>query len=51
MEDSECIFCKIVRKEEFAAILYEDDDIMAFMDIKPINEGVMFEFEFTNYDY
>lgn len=39
MEDSECIFCKIVRKEEFAAVLYEDDDIMAFMDIKPINEG------------
>ena len=34
-----CIFCKIVNKEEFAAVLYEDDDIMAFMDIKPINEG------------
>ena len=39
MDDPDCIFCKIVRKEEFAAILYEDDDIMAFMDIKPINEG------------
>jgi histidine triad (HIT) family protein len=37
--DSNCIFCKIVNKEEFAAVLYEDDDIMAFMDIKPINEG------------
>ncbi|NHJ31232.1 MAG: HIT domain-containing protein [Asgard group archaeon] len=39
MEYSDCIFCKIVKKEEFAAVLYEDDDIMAFMDIKPINEG------------
>jgi histidine triad (HIT) family protein len=37
--NNDCIFCKIVRKEEFAAVLYEDDDIMAFMDIKPINEG------------
>ncbi len=32
-------FCKIVRKETYAAILYEDEDILAFMDIKPINEG------------
>ncbi|MHA1154877.1 MAG: HIT family protein [Candidatus Heimdallarchaeota archaeon] len=37
--NDDCIFCKIVRKEAFAAVLYEDDDIMAFMDIKPINEG------------
>ena len=39
MSDKNCIFCKIVNKEAFAAILYEDEDIMAFMDIKPINEG------------
>lgn len=39
MSINDCVFCKIVKKEEFAAILYEDDDIMAFMDIKPINEG------------
>ncbi|MBK5113522.1 MAG: HIT family protein [Candidatus Heimdallarchaeota archaeon] len=37
--NTDCIFCKIVRKEEFAAVLYEDDDVMAFMDIKPINVG------------
>jgi histidine triad (HIT) family protein len=35
----DCIFCKIIRKEEFAAILFEDSDIIAFMDIKPINPG------------
>ncbi len=39
MSEQDCIFCKIIRKEEFAAILYEDDDIIAFMDIQPINEG------------
>ena len=39
MSNDDCVFCKIVKREEFAAILYEDDDIMAFMDIKPINEG------------
>lgn len=39
MDEPDCIFCKIVRKEAFAAVLYEDEEIMAFMDIKPINEG------------
>ncbi|HUT82475.1 MAG TPA: HIT domain-containing protein [Candidatus Bathyarchaeia archaeon] len=39
MQDSDCIFCKIIQKKAFAAILYEDEDIVAFMDIKPINEG------------
>ena len=39
MSNNDCVFCKIVKGEEFAAVLYEDDDIMAFMDIKPINEG------------
>ena len=38
-EDPDCLFCKIVKKEIFAAILYEDDDVIAFMDIKPINPG------------
>ncbi|MHA1356049.1 MAG: HIT family protein, partial [Candidatus Heimdallarchaeota archaeon] len=38
-ENPDCIFCKIIKKEIFAAILYEDDDIIAFMDIKPINPG------------
>ncbi|MHA1124717.1 MAG: hypothetical protein ACTSQX_03710 [Candidatus Heimdallarchaeota archaeon] len=39
MSEQDCIFCKIVRKEAFAAVLYEDDDVMALMDIQPINEG------------
>ncbi|MBK8063053.1 MAG: histidine triad nucleotide-binding protein [Betaproteobacteria bacterium] len=32
----DCIFCKIVRKEIPARILYEDEDILAFHDIRPV---------------
>jgi len=34
-----CSFCKLVRKEETANLVYEDDKVMAFLDINPINEG------------
>lgn len=37
--DNNCIFCKIIKKEAFAAILYEDEELIAFLDITPINEG------------
>ena len=30
-----CLFCKIVRKEIPAVIVYEDDDMLAFKDIRP----------------
>jgi histidine triad (HIT) family protein len=30
-----CLFCKIVRREIPAKIVYEDDDVIAFEDIKP----------------
>ncbi len=30
-----CIFCKIIRKEIKASILYEDESILAFKDIAP----------------
>lgn len=33
MED--CVFCKIIRKEIPANIVYEDDEIIAFHDINP----------------
>jgi histidine triad (HIT) family protein len=31
-----CLFCKIVKKELSANILFEDDQVMAFRDIHPI---------------
>lgn len=37
MED--CIFCKIVSKELPSALLYEDDQTIAFLNIRPITKG------------
>jgi len=34
MED--CVFCKIARHEIPAQIVYEDDDVVAFKDLKPV---------------
>jgi histidine triad (HIT) family protein len=34
-----CIFCKIARKETEASIIYEDAEVVAFMDIRPVSEG------------
>jgi histidine triad (HIT) family protein len=38
-ESANCIFCRIVRKEAPASILYEDDKALVFLDIRPLNEG------------
>jgi len=34
-----CIFCRIVKGELPSAKIYEDDDILAFLDIAPKNKG------------
>ncbi len=34
-----CIFCKIVNEEAEAVILHEDEQVMAFLDIRPVNDG------------
>lgn len=34
-----CIFCKIVNKEIPAEIVYEDDRVLGFLDIRPVNFG------------
>jgi histidine triad (HIT) family protein len=34
-----CIFCDIVAKRQPAHIVFEDDKVMAFMDIMPVNRG------------
>ncbi len=34
-----CVFCKIGRGEAEAAVLYEDSQTIAFLDINPIAEG------------
>ncbi len=35
----DCIFCNIAEKKSEAEILFEDDNIVAFLDIQPINYG------------
>jgi histidine triad (HIT) family protein len=35
----ECIFCKIVRKELPSYSVFEDENYIAFLDIRPMNPG------------
>lgn len=35
----DCIFCKIAKKELESNIVYENNNIIAFLDIDPISEG------------
>lgn len=35
----DCIFCKIINKEESATILYSGNDALSILDIHPYNEG------------
>ncbi|MCX6819480.1 MAG: HIT family protein [Candidatus Aenigmarchaeota archaeon] len=37
--EQECIFCKIVRGEIPSKKIYEDHDVIAFLDINPANPG------------
>ncbi len=37
--DSNCVFCKIVAKQIPAALVYEDSDTLAFMDLGQVNPG------------
>ncbi len=34
-----CIFCSIIKKEIYAEILFEDDEIISILDINPMNYG------------
>lgn len=38
-EKNDCLFCKIAGKEIPSDIVYEDKDIISFLDIKPVNPG------------
>jgi histidine triad (HIT) family protein len=39
MNNIDCVFCKIVRGEIPASKIYEDDDVMAFLDISQVTPG------------
>lgn len=36
---SDCVFCKIIKKEIPADFIYENDKIVSFLDINPVNPG------------
>ena len=36
---NDCLFCKIVKGEINSEKVFEDDNILAFMDINPVNKG------------
>jgi histidine triad (HIT) family protein len=37
--DKSCIFCKIIHKKAPASIIYEDETVLGFLDIRPLNMG------------
>ena len=37
--EHDCVFCKIVKKEIPATVVYEDDNFLAFLDIRPVAPG------------
>jgi len=39
MNPSECLFCRIARKEVPSRTVYESEDVVAFLDIRPIRQG------------
>ena len=39
MNDTNCLFCKIIAGEVPSDKVYEDADTLAFLDIKPVNPG------------
>lgn len=47
---TDCIFCKIIAKEIPASVVYEDDELLAFMDIGPIVKGHVLIIPKTHYD-
>ena len=39
MPDQFCIFCEIVAGRADASVVYEDEHVIAFLDLFPVNEG------------
>ncbi|NOX44123.1 MAG: HIT family protein [Caldiserica bacterium] len=39
MKGIDCIFCRIAEGKAPANVVYKDDDVIAFLDIRPVNPG------------
>ena len=47
---SDCVFCNMINKEMHRDMLYEDDDVVAFLDIAPVNQGHLLVIPKTHYE-
>ncbi|MBN1357491.1 HIT family protein [Candidatus Bathyarchaeota archaeon] len=50
MNKNSCIFCKIANKQAPASRVYEDEKVVAFLDIRPLNEGHTLIIPKTHYE-
>jgi histidine triad (HIT) family protein len=48
---ADCIFCKIVARELPAHIVFEDDQVLAFLDIHPVRSGHTLIIPKTHFSY
>ena len=39
MNNNSCVFCRIAQKQVPASLVYEDETVVAFLDIRPLNKG------------
>lgn len=54
MEEIECIFCKIIKKEIPSYVVFEDEKCIAFLDIRPVTKGMIIlvpRFHYENFDF
>jgi histidine triad (HIT) family protein len=38
-ENPGCVFCRIIGGDETVSVIYEDDEVIAFLDIQPLHPG------------
>ena len=38
-QNPNCVFCRIIGGAETVSIIYEDDEVLAFLDIQPLHRG------------
>lgn len=38
-ENPGCVFCRIIGGDETVSIIYEDEDVIAFLDVQPLHRG------------
>jgi len=48
---ADCIFCKIVARQAPAHVVFEDDQVLAFLDIHPVRTGHTLIIPQTHYSY